>query len=390
MDARLFRLLSICFFECIALVLLERGVYFYAGNRLGYTDTMNLWLGLAIGSIYVIGALSSHRLSQRLGEKRLLIYLIVTQIVALLLMAFWMHPVVFVAVNMLRAFISAAKWPILASYVSAGRDPADTGRAVGWFSISWATGVPIGVASVGPIIGHWPTDWPPLLFILPCVFNLISLWLLRPLEAHPTHLPADHPTRPSAEQLSMYRMMTVSSRWAMMLTYFMLFLLVPLLKGIFQDRLGMSLQVATIGASSLDAARLVAFLILQRFTFWHGRKDVIIAAILLAPLAFLMMYLGDSAWVVLPGAMLFGLAAGLSYYAALYYAMLVKNASVDAGGAHEGLVGAGFALGPAVGLITIGLVHVTNPTVGTVLGIAPLLVGCTLIALWPMVKPKQV
>lgn len=390
MDARLFRLLSICFCECIAVVLLERGVYFYAGNRLGYTDTMNLWLALGIGLCYIIGAVSSHRLSQRFGEKRLLLILINAQIVILLLMSFWMHPVIFIGVNMLRAFISAAKWPVLASYVSAGRNAADTGKAVGWFSISWAMGVPISVAAVGPMISYWPAHWPPLLFLFPCVCNLLSLWLLRPLEAHPLHTPQDHPNRPTPQTLAQLQRMTIASRWAMMLTYFMLFLLVPLLKGIFQDRLGMRLQTATLLASSLDAARLVAFLLLQRFTFWHERRDVLIAAIVLAPLAFLMMYLGPIAWVVLTGALLFGLAAGLSYYAALYYAMLIKNASVDAGGAHEGLIGMGFALGPTMGLVTAGLVSITNPTLGTTLGIAPVLVGCTVLALWPLLTRPQI
>ena len=35
----------------------------------------------------------------------------------------------------------------------------------------------------------------------------------------------------------------------------------------------------------------------------------------------------------------------------LWLALVVKNASVDAGGVHEGLIGAGFAIGPTMGLI---------------------------------------
>jgi len=46
----------------------------------------------------------------------------------------------------------------------------------------------------------------------------------------------------------------------------------------------------------------------------------------------------------------FGMAAGFSYTAALYYALVAENASVDAGGAHESLIGIGIGLGPLSGL----------------------------------------
>jgi hypothetical protein len=42
---------------------------------------------------------------------------------------------------------------------------------------------------------------------------------------------------------------------------------------------------------------------------------------------------------------------GVTYHLALYYALVVKNAAVDAGGGHESLIGLGLALGPAVGLL---------------------------------------
>ena len=45
------------------------------------------------------------------------------------------------------------------------------------------------------------------------------------------------------------------------------------------------------------------------------------------------------------GELLFGWAVGEVYFAALYYAMVVQNASVEAGGGHERIIGLGFALG---------------------------------------------
>jgi hypothetical protein len=64
----------------------------------------------------------------------------------------------------------------------------------------------------------------------------------------------------------------------------------------------------------------------------------------------LLILLGNSLPLVILGEIIFGVAAGFSYTAALYYALVADNASVDAGGAHESLIGIGIALGPLSGL----------------------------------------
>ena len=68
------------------------------------------------------------------------------------------------------------------------------------------------------------------------------------------------------------------------------------------------------------------------------------------PAGFLLILLGNSLPLVILGEVVFGTAAGFSYTAALYYALVSENASVDAGGAHEGLIGIGIGLGPLSGL----------------------------------------
>ena len=46
------------------------------------------------------------------------------------------------------------------------------------------------------------------------------------------------------------------------------------------------------------------------------------------------------------GLALFCIGHGIIYYAAIYYALRVGNAEVDAGGVHEALIGIGYVLGP--------------------------------------------
>jgi hypothetical protein len=50
---------------------------------------------------------------------------------------------------------------------------------------------------------------------------------------------------------------------------------------------------------------------------------------------------------------LFGIGMGTIYCSALYYAMSVGKAEVDAGGKHEALIGLGYGAGPICGLVAI-------------------------------------
>ena len=47
---RIGRLLLLTLLESFATVLIERGVYFYTYNRLGFTDVENLWMALGFGA----------------------------------------------------------------------------------------------------------------------------------------------------------------------------------------------------------------------------------------------------------------------------------------------------------------------------------------------------
>ncbi len=186
---RLQRLLFITFIESFATILVERGVYFYSHARLHFDDTNNLWLALGIGAFYVIGALNSHRLARRWSEKQFLTILLICHVAAHVSLAVFANVLPFVLINLALAAITGAKWPLIESYVHAGRTASQTARAVGQFSLAWALSVPPAMAAVGPLIklGSWP------LFAAAAAVNVVSLWFIRPLEAAPIHLAADHP-----------------------------------------------------------------------------------------------------------------------------------------------------------------------------------------------------
>lgn len=392
-------LLLLSFFESFGTILLERGVYFYTHDErfLGLSDAQNLGLAFAFGVTYVTGALLSHAACHRVGEKRLLIGTLLALFV--LHAALMLRPMslpLLVAVYPVLGILHGAKWPIVESYVSAGRTPRQMLGVIGRFNISWALAVPLSIALVGPMI---ESSWPPILFAVAAAINLGVLAFVLPLPSRPEHLDLDHPERPAEDELHRYRLLLVSARWSMLGCYSLLFLVSPLMPTVF-GKLGFTGTPATVAASMLDVVRLVAFAVLGVWAGWHGRPGPLVFTTLGLPLGFLMVLFGPNLATVLAGEVLFGAAAGMCYFAALYYALIVKNASVDAGGAHEGLIGLGFALGPLLGLMghafawafdtTGSAAHDSNAyTLGMMLGIAPLLLFTILGSLRPLPRLRQ-
>jgi predicted MFS family arabinose efflux permease len=339
-------ILALTFVESIASILLVRGIYFFTNDRLGFTETQNLWLALGYGIFYIAGAFMSHGFAVRLGEKRALVALIAALLVTHVLLTLNSGAVAVAVLFSVSAALQGLKWPVVESFLSAGETPKLLIRLIGRYNVSWALSVPLGLAASGPVIA---SRFPQGLFAWAAVLNVLGLLLCRYLPKHPEHLHDEHPERPARAELARYAALVTSARWAMMLSYTLLFLLAPLMPDIMRN-LGLSVSQATPTAALLDVGRLLCFALLSAFLGWRSRVPPLVVTIIALPISFALILFGRSVFVVVTGEIIFGLAAGFAYYAALYYALVVQNASVEAGGAHEALIGAGFALGPLVGI----------------------------------------
>ncbi len=375
-------IIVITFIESFVSAIVERGVMFYAEHELNFSQSQTLWLALLFGAAYVAGALFSHRAAKKFGERRWLVLLIVTHIALHLAMAMDPGVQTLFIFNTLLGAASGSKWPVVESYVSAGQTPRRAAASVGHFNIAWSSSVVPAVALGGFLIEAWS----PSLFLLPAILNLGVLVLIMRLPARPIHLPLDHPKQPTVGQKIRIQALLLSSRWLMFASFTLLFLLAPMLPFIFKDRLGFSPGPATAMVSLIDLARFATFVVLQRYVGWHGRISLLLWTAVLMPVGFLMMLISDHLPLVLFGEVVFGIASGMTYYAALYYAMVMKNAAVEAGGVHESLIGSGFVVGPAIGLGAIYLSSGAAGTPGTAMlvTVAPFLIFCTAGALWSM------
>jgi MFS family permease len=359
-------LFVLTFLESIAATLLQRGLYFYTHEQLGFTQNQNLWIAAGFGATYIVGAFASHWLSKRFGERQVLFGCLFGLLAIHSTLALFPAAWLLVSGVFGTAVIQGLKWPVVESYVSAGRAPKQLLSILSRYNVTWATAGFVAIGITGVILG---SGIPSLFFWLPALLNVGAIALAFKLPRQPLHLEHSHPARPAESELRSMRALLGSARWSMIGSYALLYVLAPLMPSLLSE-LKLSVTLATPIASILDAVRVISFGALGAFAGWHGKRAPLWLTLVALPCGFLLILLGNSLPVLVAGEVVFGTAAGFAYTSALYYALVAENASVDAGGAHESLIGIGIGLGPLSGLAGQFLVGVRMPfaTVGAGLG----------------------
>ena len=375
-------LLLIAFIESFVTILDERGAYFFCKEYLGFSAGENLWLALTFGGGYVFAAWRAHWLASRIGERRQLL-LVVTALVGVhVWLYFCVSPVVmFVAMGLL-GLANGAKWPVLEGFLAGGLDPPQTARVMGRFNITWAAAVPLALAATSPLMSIEPT----MLFLVGGAMSIAALaltWFLAPHPAPSLPAPRNSGRHEHPEHLAG---LLVASRWVMLATYISVFVFAPLAPSIF-EKLGCSRELAPATSGVLDVMRFAAFVSLGLWQGWRGRARWLALTMIALPAGFFMVILGSNIAVVMAGEVLFGFAAGMSYSSAMYCAMVVKDAAVDAGGGHESMIGLGLMIGPLAGLAGESISAATDSFAqGYVTAMAPVLGVCIGAAIWAIYK----
>ena len=214
-------LLILSFTGSLASIMLSRGVYFFAEQVFRFDKAQNLWMGLGSGAAYIVGAMPSHAFAHRLGERRLILLLIVAQVAVMAAMGVHTRPWLVVGGLLVFQVLNGMMWPVVESYVGAGRSPVATSKALGHFNVTWCSTVFIA--------------------------------------ARPAHIEHDHPDRPPASQMLHFRALLISSRWVMLYSYTLLFLLLPMMPALFKE-LGHSTAGAAALGSTFDWLRVFTFI----------------------------------------------------------------------------------------------------------------------------------
>ncbi len=346
------------------------GLPFIAKRDYSFSESENLALYLLIGIVYVTGALTSGvctRLLRPIVSLRTIIgLLLATVTVACSLPLFISSPSVMWIAGGVSGFCSAWLWPIVESYLVAGRHGAEMRRAIGWWNLVWM----IAVAGVMIAMAPFMEDSASMVIVALGAMNLIAIGVLPWYSKNP-HV---HEEEKSIEHVpDGYQGLLQGARVLLPLSYVINGLLAPLLPYILA---GIAIDIfwQTPVVSIWMGARVIATAVMWRFdrcqtpsvrhqvsdTGWHGKWSVLWGSLVSMTFGFILILSGWGLFSLIFGLVLFGAGMGVTYYAALYYAMAVGRAKVDAGGKHEAFIGGGYMVGPIVGLASLQIAPTTN------------------------------
>ena len=236
-------------------------------------------------------------------------------------------------------------------------------KALAGFNLVWMPATLLPMFLMAPFIEHYAR----LALVLMIATNfgcLLTLPYFRPNpKAHGSEAPLE-------EAGPRYRFLLRSSRYLLPTSYVLISVLSPLLPYRL-EALGVPIAWQTPLTSIWMGARVVIMIVLWRLAIWHGRWSTLALAGLTMSAGFVLVVLGPNLATVATGLAFLGLGIGATYYAAIYYAMAVGHAEVEAGGTHEALIGLGYTLGPVIGWAGLGLggpAMVVALTAGLLLG----------------------
>ncbi|MFM9995542.1 MAG: hypothetical protein ACKVU4_07040 [Phycisphaerales bacterium] len=378
--APLWAVLAFAFLASIGTGVVTNGIYFITRHAYGFGDAGNYLLGLVLGVTYIGGALATGPMLRRLGgdggagSRRVSTRAVlgITLAVLGLLCAIpiacrgaqgsW--PIWLLIA--LYSPLTGVVWPVVESYVSGGRRGPGLRSAIGRFNWTWSGAIVVAYVAVSPALpdaaGGGASEAEPHLrgaYVIAAlgVLHLVTLAFLVPWPREPgRHLAEHHEPHPAS-----WRRMLTTFRILLPASYIVLTVLLPYLPGAF-ERIGAPRDGHMALAAVWLGARWVAFVMLERWHGWHGRWWPPVAGGILvligfggAVLAPGAVWLGGGALAaMLAGLACFGVGMAVIYCGALYYAMEVGDAKVDAGGTHEALIGIGYTAGPALGLLAVG------------------------------------
>jgi hypothetical protein len=321
-------------------------IFFVTAGHYGFSPGRNLVLAAAMGAVYAVTAAGAGRLVRRLSSSSspravLIAALAGWTIAALAPFAAPHSETVLWGAALLGAVASAVTWPIVESYLSAGRHGAEMRAAIGWFNVTWTPATALGLLLM-PIVTQVGMLAALALSAAGSLAALIATFRL--------------PRQPGAHEAEVaqaavgreYQHLLRAVSWLLPMSYILCAAMSPLLP----HRLAaVSGGTAGGGVAALwMVARFATLLTMWRTGFWHGRWGTLAlgAGALAAGLATVMLAASLPALAV--GLVVFGVGMGLTYYAALYYSLSVGHAAVDAGGTFEALIGFGYFAGPLLGL----------------------------------------
>lgn len=340
------------------------GIFFLAETQYGFTKTDNFVLALLYGLTYIPAAFFTGRALRAFARAGVSPRTVVVGLMVGMALLAWLPPLaaavfgsahsswaLWLAVG-LYSPLSGMLWPIVESYLAGGRSEHDLRSATGKFNIAWSGSLVLTLLGMAPLLERSALSCLVALGVVHLACAGLLAFFARTPAAH-----AEHEKHATPE---VYARLLSFLRVLLPLAFMFIAALSPSIPFAL-ERLGVKSVWKTPCAATWYAARVLTFFAMERWHGWHGRWSTPIAGALVLMVSMALIVLcpllltGPVAFVgLMLGLCGFGVGVGVIYAAALYYAMEVGSAGVDAGGMHETLIGFGYTVGPACGLIAAG------------------------------------
>lgn len=388
-------ILALTFLASIGTGILWGGLSFIAKHSFGYTEQQTLLLFVVVSIAYVGSALASGPITRalstgqipwaglpvRLSPRGFLVGVLLAQacaaVMPLLFHGEWMLWFVACVTSVLAAML----WPVVESYLTAGRHGAAMRSAMGWWNITWTGAVAVALIGMAPLLSEGRALW-AIIALAPC--SLLAI----PLLAFFTPSPGEHDEEQWKASVSLeYPLLLRSARVLLPVSYLLIGAISPLMPYLLEQ-----LDVRTIAETPMTAtwmvARVAAIAIMWRMRFWHGRWGALALGGFSMTLGFIMIVTAPNVLVLISGLAILGAGQGIVYYAALYYAMSVGRAAVEAGGVHEALIGLGYAAGPTAAIAGLRL-SAAAPAISAAAGITGIVSAALFVLAMPAITPYK-
>ena len=334
-------ILATTFFGSVSGGAVWAGLFFVTARHYHFSPARNLALAASMGGLSAAASWTSGRIAARFAPRAVLWAAFALWAAVALLPVALPHaePALWVAA-FVASVTSAIIWPIVESYVSAGRHGAEMRRAIGWFNVVWTPAMAVPLFLM-PVVARLGLPW---CLGLGSAVNVLALAATLGLPTRPGPHPAEAARAAMGPE---YGALVKASTWLLPLSYVVSTAIAPLLP----------FRLAAVGVGSAGSAfaglwmtaRFLTFFTMWRTAFWHGRWGTLAAGSALLLAGFSAILLAPTIVGLVAGLLGFGVGMGLIYYCALYYSLTVGHAAVEAGGMFEALVGLGSCVGPLVG-----------------------------------------
>jgi hypothetical protein len=339
-------ILALTFLASIGTGVFWHGLPFIAKHTYEFTQRRNLVMYALMGVVYAAGAFRSGPITRWLGcaiEPRevLAACLGLQAVVCLLPVLLGREWALWLAAGVVT-IVSSITWPLVESYLTAGRHGPAMRTAIARFNLTWMPAVAVPLFIMAPLLERHGA-WALAGLAGACALALATLPFF---SARPAAHDADEAAIHVADA---YPALLRSARVLLPISYLLTSAMAPILPYRF-EHLHVAVSWETPSTATWMLVRVAALIVMWRVPFWHGRWGTLLIGALTMIGGFITVVLAPTLGVMLAGFASLGVGTGVVYYAALYYAMAVGHAEVDAGGTHEGLIGAGYALGPGAAL----------------------------------------